>query len=731
VPTREALGVMQTNALLGLGTVLLICWVFLGAKVSLLVSIGIPFSLAGTVAVLNALGHTLNISVLLGIVIALGMLVDDAVVVVESIYYRIERGAQAFDAALHGTAEVFKPVLSSVATTMAAFLPLMLLPGIVGKFMFVIPFVVTLALAISLAEAFWMMPTHVVALKLRLDKPSRLQAWRNRFNRRLRLVYGHALAWTLRRAGLSALMAALLVAAAGALFVVGAVKIQFFAFDPIRLYYVNVDMPTQATLEETMAEVEGVEQAVRQRLKEGEARAVSSVAGVKFTETEPIWGDPYGQVTVSLNPRAAGLRDVQEIVDAMRDEIVALPGAGVKSLTVISGGPPAGKAISVKVRGDDIDALRRAADAVKTLVIALPGAKNIANDDVPGRPKLVLEFDHDAMRQAGVGAAQLARILRIQLDGEVAGFTREAGDKIELRVRTGEQRRQDPQSLLNEPLVLPDGEVTRLGALLRAEVTQGNGFIRHYNLRRAITVSADLDDAKVNPAVLDTRSANQRLMKQWDEVRAQHPGIDLDFSGELDDIDESLNAMAALFALGVGLIYLILATQFVSYWQPLMILVTVPLAFTGVTFGLALTGNPLSLYTMYGVIALTGIAVNAAIVLIDAANDRWTRGMGVAHAVVWAARRRVVPVVITTATTIGGLFSLAVGLGGKSLLWGPLAASIVWGLAFSTLLTLFVVPLLYLMFMRRRDAHRGGRRGLLARLRGAFSKETPDRLTPA
>ena len=700
VPTREALGVMQTNALLGLITVLLICWVFLGAKVSLLVSIGIPFSLAGTLAVLHALGHTLNISVLLGIVIALGMLVDDAVVVVESIYYRIERGAEAFEAALHGTAEVFRPVLSSVATTMAAFLPLMLLPGIVGKFMFVIPFVVTLALLISLAEAFWMMPTHVVALNLRLDRPSRLQAWRNRFNRRLRLVYGHALAWTLRRAKLSALVAVLLVAAAGGLFAVGAVKIQFFAFDPIRLFYINVDMPTQATLEDTLAEVERVEQAVRQRLDEGEARAVTSIAGVKFTETEPVWGDPYGQVTVSLNPRGRGTRDVQAIVDAMRADIVALPGQGRKSFTVLSGGPPAGKAISVKVRGDDVGALRRAADAVKGLVEALPGAKNVADDDVPGRPKLVLQFDHEAMRAAGVSASQLTRLLRIQLDGEVVGFTREAGDKIEVRVRTQETRREDPQSLLNEPLVLPNGQVTRLGALLQAEVTQGKGFIRHHNLRRAITVQADLDDPQVNPEVLDTRSANQRLMQRWDQIRTEHPGVDLDFSGELDDIDESLNAMAALFALGVGLIYLILATQFVSYWQPLMILVTVPLAFTGVTFGLALTQNPLSLYTLYGVIALTGIAVNAAIVLIDAANDRMRRGMGVSHAIVWAARRRVVPVIITTATTIGGLFSLAVGLGGKSLLWGPVAASIVWGLAFSTLLTLFVVPLLYLSFMR-------------------------------
>jgi multidrug efflux pump subunit AcrB len=184
-------------------------------------------------------------------------------------------------------------------------------------------------------------------------------------------------------------------------------------------------------------------------------------------------------------------------------------------------------------------------------------------------------------------------------------------------------------------------------------------------------------------------------------MAARFPGVAVDYSGELDDIQESLDAMLGLFLLGIGLIYLILAAQFRSYWQPLMILATVPMAFTGVAFGLVISDNPLSLYSLYGVIALTGIAVNSAIVLIDAANQRRREGMGVLHAAVYAARRRVVPILITTSTTIGGLLSLALGLGGKSLIWGPVASAIVWGLTVSTVLTLFVVPLLYRLFMQR------------------------------
>ena len=707
VPTRDAINVMQTNALVGMLMVLAVCWAFLGWRIGLLVTLGIPFSLLGTFAVLSAMGYTVNVSVLLGVVIALGMLVDDAVVVVESIYYRMQRGQQALAASLDAIGEVWKPVLASVATTMAAFLPLMLLPGIIGKFMFVIPFVVTLALAISLIEAFWMMPVHVSAIGVRFDRPSRVQAWRERFNRGIRLRYGQALGYVLRRPKRSALVSSLAVAAAVALLATGVIRVQFFAFDPIRAFYVNVDMPQTASLEDTLTETQRVEAAVREQLRgvglDGEARAVTSTAGLKFTETEPVYGDLYGQVFVSLNPRTDDSRDVQQVVEDMRQRIESLSGPGRKSFTVLSGGPPAGKAISVKVRGDDFDQIQAAADALKTIVAAVPGAKDVQDDNLPGRAQLQLRLDRDALRDAGLSAAQVARLVRLAVDGEVVAFTRDEGDKIELRVRSDQalrgqgDLRVDPASLLDEPIALPNGQTTRLGALVQAEAAPGRGFIRHYNLRRTTTVEANLDKE-----ITDTKVANDLIKAGWETIRAQHPGVDLDFSGELEDIEESLAAMQQLFLLGVGIIYLILAAQFKSYWQPMMILVTVPLAFTGVAFGLAISSNPLSLYTLYGVIALTGIAVNSAIVLIDAANDRMQRGMSTIHAIIQAARRRVVPILITTTTTIGGLFSLAFGIGGQSLLWGPVAASIVWGLAFSTVLTLFVVPLLYLAFMRPR-----------------------------
>lgn len=700
IPTRESIGIMEANAIVGLAVVLLISWLFLGGRIALLVGIGLPFSLAGTFAVLAALGYTVNISVLLGVVIVLGMVVDDAVVVVETIYYKMQRGLAAVESAIEALREVVAPVTAAVLTTMAAFLPLMLLPGIVGKFMFVIPFIVTLALAISLLEAYWILPVHVATVGRRPP----LDDWRARFNHRLRLRYSRLLLASLRWPRLSLGVAGLIFVAAIGAVAGGAVRMQFFAFDPLRLFYVNVDMPAGAPIEETMAQASRVEAEVRKYLQAGEARNVAAYAGVKFTDTEPLYGDIYGQVIVSLNPRdqlGSDARDVQDIVAAMRSSVEALPGPGKISFTMISGGPPLEKPVKVRVRGDDPLELRAAADAVLAIAKAIPGSQGVVDDDIPGSSQLVLTLDREALAAAGLDAGRMARLLRLHVDGEIVAQTRDQGEKIELRVRAnhGGVVGQDITDLLSTPiaLTLPNGpQTTTLGALVQTEMRTGKGAIKRYNLMRSITVEADLDKE-----ITDTVEANRILQEEWQKIAANFPGTNLDFSGELDDIEESLDAMLALFALGVGLIYLILATQFRSYFQPLLILVTVPLAFTGVVLGLLISGNPLSLYTLYGVIALTGIAVNAAIVLIDAANRRLQEGMGVLHAAVYAARRRVVPILITTVTTIGGLFSLAFGLAGESLLWGPVAQSIVWGLAFSSLLTVFVIPLLYWMTMRR------------------------------
>ena len=399
---------------------------------------------------------------------------------------------------------------------------------------------------------------------------------------------------------------------------------------------------------------------------------------------------------VSLNARRDNGRTVDEIMDALRDDVQQVAGPTRITLLRLAGGPPVTKPISIKVRGEDIAEIRAAAEDLKNIMRRQPSIKDISDDSPPGQLEMLLRVNSDSARRAGISPDTIARTVRLLVDGEVVATMQDRGEELELRVRARHEELQSPDDLLRYTLPTANGDGVPLWTLLETSKDRGPANIRHYNFRRAITVEADIDKQQ-----LDTVTANNYVLDEWENIRQKYPDIDLDFSGELDDIQESLDAIFVLFLFGLGLIYLILGTQFRSYFQPLMILCTVPMAFTGVVLGLLINQNPLSLFTLYGVVALAGIAVNSAIVLISAANDRLRMGMSLLHATIYAARRRVIPIIITSLTTVAGLFSLATGLGGRSLLWGPVATSIVWGLTFSTVLTLFSIPLIYRLTMVR------------------------------
>ncbi|HIO92308.1 MAG TPA: efflux RND transporter permease subunit [Leucothrix mucor] len=738
LPTITAINIMQSNAVIGLLLVLFVVWLFLGSRIALLTTIGIPFILAATFWVLSATGETLNVTVLLGVVIVLGMLVDDTVVVVEAIYYRIQRGETALLASVNAMKEIAMPVTTAVLTTIAAFLPLMLLPGILGKFMKVIPIVVSLALAISLIEAFWMLPSHVTSTNMSLQNPSRIQRWRTAAIHWIQLKYSRLLIKALRWPKLTLLTIMLTFMSAIGIMGAGLIKVDFFAADGLRLFYVNIEMPATTPLEKTMRTTLDVEQQIKKHLKASDTRSVASYSGVMFTETEPLYGQQYGQIIVSLLPKQKNSSDVTTLIEDMREDVVSVKGANNISFLPIASGPPSGKAISVKVRGDNYEKIKAATDSLSDVLQGIKGIKDISTDASLGRMELTLRMDHDAIRRAGINPVDITRTIRLLVDGEIVTSMQDNGEKLIVRVKAQKNKARNLSSLLDFRLPSPSGNSIALRELVIQERHVALGNIRHYNFRRAITLEADFiklsepedfwkcrgeplannlkrwwegleplgDQRDYSQCQLDTVTANKMLLDGWNKVQKQHPSIDLDFSGQLDDIKESIDAMGKLFLIGIGLMYLILGTQFRSYFQPFIVLATVPLAFTGVVFGLLVTSNPLSLYTLYGIVALAGIAVNAAIVLISAANDRVKAGMSVNHATIYAARRRVIPIIITTLTTIAGLFSLAIGLGGDSLLWGPVATAIVWGVGFSSILTLFAIPTLYRAGVGRKERKR-------------------------
>ena len=695
--TNKSINVMQTNALVGLFFVLIVTWIFLGFHIAMLTSIGIPFILAGTFWIISLLDQSLNIMVLLGVVISLGMLVDDAVVVVEAIYQRLARGVDRVTACIDSLKEVAAPVTTAVLTTMSAFLPLMLMPGIMGKFLMVVPMVVSIALAISLIEAFWMLPAHIIASNTEFNKPTKMHLWRKKFTHRLQITYIKALLKVMRYPVRALVMISLAFVLAVGSIIAEMVEVDFFASDPIRKFYINIEMPPGTTLEDTLDTTLKIEDISRNLLSEEETRALVSYAGQMFTETEPFFGNQYGQIMISLSPDTNNtFRHVDTVLDEIRAAVSDYPGPLNISFFRLAGGPPITKPISVKVRGDDLQQIKTASTALKEILQDIPAIKDITDDSSKGRNELNLVFDSYAIQNSGLTPADIARNLRLLVDGEVVASMQHLGEELEVRVKAKPRELHNVEALLYTQIALPDGDIRPLSYFLTDETGKGPGNIRHHNYRRAVTIEADLDKKQMN-----TVQANDLIKQRWLEISDQFAANDLDFSGELDDIEESFNSMLTLFLFGLLLIYAILGTQFKSYFQPLIILSTVPMAFTGVTLGLLITNNPLSLYTMYGVVALAGIAVNAAIVLISAANARLSAGMSITHATIYAARRRIIPILITTLTTIAGLSSLALGLGGESLIWGPVATAIVWGVGFSSLLTLFAIPLLFRLFVRK------------------------------
>ncbi len=696
--TRSAIGVMERNALIGLLLVMLMTWLFLGFKIALFTSIGIPFVLAGTFWVLGISSQTLNVTVLLGIVISLGMLVDDAVVVVESIYFHLQRGKDGIRAALDALRDVAGPVTTAVLTTIAAFLPLMLLPGILGDFMRVVPIVVSVALVVSLIEAFWMLPAHLVEFQPNLLKQGRVQAMRNRITRQLRHFYTKKLLSVLRRPKLSFSSAFILLVFSIGLIYAGFVRVDFFATDLFRLFYIDVEMPPGTSLEKTSATMELIDRAVREKLEPGAAKGVVNYSGLQFTETEPLIGDERGQIFVSLASNTTDPPDVDETIDSMREVVMSVPGPLDVSFLRRKTGPPSLKPISIKVRGDDINEIRSAVAALKEILNNTAGVSDITDDDTEGGMELSVRLNPDAITRSGLNPSDVIRAVRLFADGEVVASMQHQGEQLDVRVRARPVPLQDIDTFLSYPLGLQDGREIPIGEVLEHSKKRTVSNVRHYNFRRAVTVEAELDTS-----VTDTLTANRFVQNKWRSVGTRYPNTSLDFVGELDDIQESLGAMAVLFLFGMGLIYLILGTQFKSYLQPFIVLSTVPMAFIGVVLGLFISANPLSLFTLYGTIALAGIAANDAIVLISTANRNLNLGWSVSTAVIFAARRRVVPILITSLTTMAGLFSLATGLGGKSLMWGPVATAIVWGLGFSTLLTLFIIPLGYNLLIKPKE----------------------------
>ncbi len=726
------------NGIQSLILVTVILLLFLDWRLALLVAFGIPFSFAGTFLVLYIGGYSINMLSLFGMIMALGMVVDDAVVTAENVFRYYAAGESAVEAAVRGSREVMWPVFGSVSTTVAAFLPLIWGEGMIGKFLSIVPVVVISTLVFSLLQAFLVLPSHMADFlrPVRSAAQRRAEAAANppRGFRRLRHeaglayeelreavdrtvmrtveIYAHLLTMALR---LRYLVVSIFVAAlvfVGAIVGAGVVPFRLFATDFADVINIKIELPADYTLDQTADVAARIEQAVVDNLPESDLVALLTRVGVMFDSGDQFleYGTNLAMIIVDIDEQSPDCRKPSAIERDLRNLLLAFPELVNGVAKKEEGGPPVGRALNIEIRGPDFETLKAAASEVEARISGIPGLINTGNDFPRGKTEFRLRLDEDRVARAGLDATAVGRNLLGAFRGLEAARLRWGNDEVILRVKMDERYSQDPDMVGNLLVKGPKGAVD-LASLAAIEQISGISRIRRTDQDRVITVSADVD-----PRVTTSAEAN-RIFSGWiPELLAAHPGIGIKLTGENEDSERSIEAMKFAAFVAIFLIYALLATITNSFLQPVVIMAVIPFGLVGVILGLLFTGQPMGLMSVMGSIALAGIVVNNSVVFVDFIN-RFRAGHSGGHGNVftpadtpgasqvgnWMRWRSILesgctrfrPILLTTATTVAGLFSLAFLSSGQEEFLAPMAQAIVWGLTFATLITLILIPALY------------------------------------
>ena len=657
---RNSLSKLQNNALFGVTLVLLVLYLFMGLRNAIFVAVGIPLTLLITFGLMGVANESINSMSLFGLVLVLGIIVDDAIIVMENVYRRMQEGEPPIQAAINGAHEVAWPVITASLTTAAIFLPLALLPGIVGKFMKIIPIIVALTLAASLFECFFILPSHIAEWgKVRHSKS------RDRLMRYLLKPYTKLLRFALRRRYwvLGGVVACLFLS-----FVpipLGLVEVDMFRGDEYPMVFVYVTMPVGTRLETTDEVIRKFE-AVALALPKSEIKAVIARTGMHAIENNfSERNGNLGMLHVEFVEARHRERALDEIIAELRQKFSRITGPDQIEFQTREEGPPTGADIEIIVKGKYFDELDAIINELKTELAKIPGVTDINDNYALGQEEIKLRIDEDKANEYGLTIRQIAFTARNAFEGTKATEFRDGDEEIDVIVKFGESASTTLKDVANLKLMGATGVPVPLRDVARLNVVGGYSTIYRYKQERAITLTANVDEN-----VTSTVNVNQRLHAHFNQISPRYPGYTLESGGEFAEYQKVFTGIPVFFAFGILLVYFILGTQFKSFLQPLIILTTVPFAFIGAMVGLITSGNPLSVASTYGLVALAGIVVNDSIVLVEFINRLRAAGVDKWRAIINAGRTRLRPILLTSITTVCGLLPMALGIGGKSRRYG-------------------------------------------------------------
>ncbi len=704
VPIENRVNTVQSSGAVALVLLLFALYFMLNFRMALITALGIPVAMMTAVAMMALLGYSINMISMFAFLLVLGLVVDDAIIISENTYRHIEEGLESHEAAYLGAREVFWPVLASIGTTIAAFIPLFGITGTFGKFVEVIPVIVTAALLGSLLEAFLILPSHSAEM-LRRKETREAVLWKT-----VLAYYRHMLAWSIRNRYLVG------GATAGVLLITLAFMLtrlpytQFPDLDHEKLL-INIEAPATYGLDDSARLATRIEDAIMRIVPPEELDSLLTNIGMTATRAHRYtFGSNRLQFNVNLAPMApegwieayvsplliwkfgsAGtrVRPTEEITAEIRQALETMPGIRHASIFGIRGGP-AGADIEIGIVGPEVQELGRQAEQMRKFLSRLPGVQDARHDLEPGKMEYQYALNERG-RELGLTQAELGTAVRMGYQGDKAIYINRADRRIPVRALYPEGMRRDSAAFHQLPIVTQNG-VVYLHEVADIRATRGLSTIHRRNGERMVTISAEVDSNLSTPDIVATlvdREFDDRYQR-LNDYRYQHMG------GQ-QETREATRDLASAAVIALVLIFFILAALFKSLLDPLAVLATLPLALVGVAVGHALAGLHLQFLSLIGLLALSGVVINDSLILISFVKQLRASGHPRIEALLAGSRVRFRPILLTTLTTFLGVSPLIFFSSGRTQFLQPMAISLGVGLLFASVLILLVLPCVYLI----------------------------------
>lgn len=705
---KDSIGNVTQMAMIGGLLAIIILFLFLRSlSATLVIGSAIPISLLGTFILMYFQGFTINIITLGGLALGVGVMVDNSIVVLENIYRHRSLGYDYKKAATLGSGQVISPIIAATLTTIVVFLPVVYVEGIARIMFQPLAFTVSLALIVSLIISMTWVPALSSRLPMNLiDNFKPLDYFQNAFEW-LTKKYSVWLSKALRRPLIICLLALLLLI--GSLGMGSFIGGEFIPDVDTSQLIVNVRMPVGTSLEETDKTVQQVESVINQVPEVVSVFCSVGTGGLFGLES----ASERAVIYVQLQELAERDRDGHYIAEEMRGLLSEVPGALISvSLADFTGGGDMesfmGAEIHFTIKGDDLEILQNLSDEAAEIINQHPGTRNIQTSFDEGRPEIQIRLDREKASFVGVTTPLIGNLVEIIVGGTQVSWLEQDGDMIEIYLKGAEEYRTDSSLLSQASIVTPLGTTVPLNQIADITYDAGPTVINREDQSRAATVTGQL------AAGYNMQSVNNELDVMLEDIEIPL-GYQMESGGEMENMMQSFETLGFALLLAIALVYMIMAAQFESLLFPFIVMFTLPQGLTGVVIGLLITGYSLSVLSLIGVILLSGIVVNNGIILVDYINKLYREeGMPLHDALIEAGSIRLRPIMMTTLTTITGMIPLVLGFGEGAEIQAPMATVVVGGLAVSTVMTLFLVPSMYLLL------DRAGKRvmGIYARVSG-------------